>query len=48
MLARWLSDDTLRDAAADRAQAYVNENYDRLAQARRWVEHYQRLAALPV
>jgi hypothetical protein len=43
-----MSDDALRDAAASRAQAYVTQHYDRLAQARRWVEHYQRLAGSPV
>jgi len=43
-LCRWMRDDALRDAAATRAQPYVNAHYDRLAQARRWVEHYQRLA----
>jgi glycosyltransferase involved in cell wall biosynthesis len=46
-LCRWISDDTVRDAAAGRAQPYVNAHYDRLAQARRWVEHYQRLGGIP-
>ena len=45
-LCRWMRDDALRDAAASRAQPYVNAHYDRLAQARRWVEHYQRLAGV--
>lgn len=47
-LSRWMKDDELRDAAARRAPVYVAQHYDRLAQARRWVEHYQRLAGVAV
>lgn len=42
-LNRWLSDDSLRAAAAGRARAFVAENYDWKKIAQRWVEHYARI-----
>ena len=43
-LDRWLDDEPLRRDAADRAPTFVRERYDWDAIARRWVEHYQRVA----
>jgi glycosyltransferase involved in cell wall biosynthesis len=43
-LFRWLSDDPLRRAAADKAGPFVWENYDWQWIARRWVGHYSRIA----
>jgi glycosyltransferase involved in cell wall biosynthesis len=39
-------DEQTRRQAASLASAFVRENYDRLALAQRWVEHYQRLLRL--
>ena len=44
-LTRWLTNDDLRSAAAARARTFVRQNYDRVEIARRWVEHYGRVAA---
>ena len=41
---RWLSDEPLRRAAAERARPFVWEHYDWNRIARRWVEHYQAIA----
>jgi len=42
-LKRWLQDASLRQAASTRAIDFVARNFDRLAQARRWIEHYSAL-----
>lgn len=42
-LDRWLGDDAMRQAVADRARPFVWENYDWKQIGRRWVEHYTRL-----
>jgi len=46
-LDRWLDDEPLRRDAAERAPTFVHERYDWDAIARRWVEHYQRVAVAP-
>ena len=45
-LRRWLGDVSLRSAAAARARPFVRREYDRLQIARRWVKHYDRVAAI--
>jgi len=44
-LRRWLSDESLRGAAAARARPFVWEHYDRDRIARNWVRHYERVVA---
>jgi glycosyltransferase involved in cell wall biosynthesis len=44
-LNRWLSDDSLRAAAARRARPFVEEHYNWSRIARRWMEHYTVLTA---
>jgi glycosyltransferase involved in cell wall biosynthesis len=44
-LALWLGDPQIRQAAAERAVAFVRERYLWSAIARRWVGHYERLRA---
>jgi glycosyltransferase involved in cell wall biosynthesis len=39
-LTRWLNDRDGRHIASLRAKEFVAKNFDRLAQARRWIEHY--------
>jgi glycosyltransferase involved in cell wall biosynthesis len=43
-LTRWLTDATLRQDASRRAPEFVRAQYDREQIARRWAEHYARLA----
>ena len=45
-LDRWLNDDELRQSAAMIAPAFARERYDWNEIARRWVGHYQNVAAL--
>jgi glycosyltransferase involved in cell wall biosynthesis len=40
---RWTGDADLRAGASARATTFVKESYDRIALARRWIEHYQRI-----
>ena len=42
-ITRWMSDDKLRDAAAQRARPFVWERYDWNQIAARWKEHYRKL-----
>jgi glycosyltransferase involved in cell wall biosynthesis len=42
-LARWLTDDDMRAAAAARAKPFVADRYDWHRIAQRWTQHYQRL-----
>ena len=42
-ITRWMSDSALREAAAQRARAFVWERYDWNQIAARWNEHYLRL-----
>jgi glycosyltransferase involved in cell wall biosynthesis len=42
-LKRWLTDRSLREATSSRASDFVAKNFDRLAQAHRWIEHYSRV-----
>jgi glycosyltransferase involved in cell wall biosynthesis len=42
---RWMSDDSLRRAAAAKAPAFVRERYDWNQIAQRWIGHYEKLAA---
>ncbi|MCC7145466.1 MAG: glycosyltransferase [Phycisphaeraceae bacterium] len=42
---RWMTDDTLRRTAAEKARPFVWENYDWSAIAHRWVRHYEELIA---
>ena len=44
-ITRWMSDNELREAASQRARAFVWERYDWNQIAGRWQEHYQRLRA---
>lgn len=46
-LRKWLSDPNLRRDAAQRGIPFVREHYDWQNIARRWVEHYRRLASAP-
>ncbi|MEA2735664.1 MAG: hypothetical protein QOE14_2115 [Humisphaera sp.] len=42
-LARWLNDDALRRAAAEKARPFVWEKFDWSTVARNWVEHFRRM-----
>jgi glycosyltransferase involved in cell wall biosynthesis len=42
-LTRWLNDRDGRHIASLRAKEFVAKNFDRIAQARRWLEHYRAL-----
>jgi glycosyltransferase involved in cell wall biosynthesis len=44
-LARWMSDDGLRTAAAERTRPFTWEHFDWNQIGRHWVEHYTRLLA---
>ncbi|CAN5497501.1 glycosyltransferase [soil metagenome] len=44
-LTRWLKDQNLRDAASTRALDFVAMQFDRLAQASRWIEHYSAVSS---
>jgi glycosyltransferase involved in cell wall biosynthesis len=44
-LSRWLNDPAIRRDASQRAIPFVRERYDWNQIARRWIEHYRRLAA---
>jgi glycosyltransferase involved in cell wall biosynthesis len=43
-LRRWLTDQTLRDDAAAKCRPFVWQRYDWNAIARRWSDHYHRIA----
>ena len=43
-ITRWMSDNKLREAAAQRSRAFVWERYDWNHIAMRWKEHYQKLS----
>lgn len=40
VLMRWLKDPKLRGVTSTRALDFVTKNFDRIAQAHRWIEHY--------
>ena len=42
-LRRWLSDDALRAAAAERTRPFTRQAYDWQRIARRWAEHYRQI-----
>jgi glycosyltransferase involved in cell wall biosynthesis len=44
-LRRWMQDETLRRAAAEKARPFVWEHFDWSVVAARWVDHYRKLVA---
>jgi glycosyltransferase involved in cell wall biosynthesis len=42
-LTRWLTDRALRSASSARATEFVAKNFDRMSQARRWIDVYSQL-----
>jgi glycosyltransferase involved in cell wall biosynthesis len=44
----WLSDDSLRHQAAERARPFVRRTYNWQAIAANWVRHYERLAGTKI
>ncbi len=47
-ISRWMSDNKLRESAANRARDFVWQHYDWNEIAARWHEHYQKMIGLNI